>query len=86
MSRHMRRTTVRLEESLVAQAKREAERRGVTLTALLAEGLRLVLAGGAAVPGRPRVVLPVSGALGGTWPGIDLDSNAALLDRMEGRR
>lgn len=37
------RTTVRLEESLMSQARREAARRGITLTALIEQGLRLVL-------------------------------------------
>ena len=43
MSRHMR-TTVRLDDALLEQAKREAARRGETVTALIERGLRLVLA------------------------------------------
>jgi predicted DNA-binding ribbon-helix-helix protein len=38
MSRHMR-TTVRLSEGLMNQAKREAERRQETVTALIEQGL-----------------------------------------------
>jgi hypothetical protein len=79
------RTTVRLEESLLAQAKREAARRGTTVTALIEQGLRLVLARPGKVEERPWVRLPVSRASGGTLPGVDLNDSAALLDRMEGR-
>jgi hypothetical protein len=37
------RTTVRLEDGLLKQAKREAERRATTLTALIEQGLRLAI-------------------------------------------
>ena len=84
MSRHMR-TTVRLDNDLLEQAKREARRRGKTFTALLEQGLRLVLAQRQASPRRERVVLPVSRAGGGMLPGVDLNDSAALLDIMEGR-
>jgi len=82
------RTTVRLDDALLDLARREGRRRGVTLTSLIAEGLRLVLARGAgSAPGarRPRVTLPYSRQGGGTRPGIDLDDSAALLDAMEER-
>jgi hypothetical protein len=82
MSRHMR-TTVRLEDALINQAKREADRRGETLTALIEQGLRLVLAQSRENPARERVKLPVSDAGGGVLPGVDLDDSAALLDWME---
>ena len=84
MSRHMR-TTVRLDDGLLSQAKREAARRGRTLTSLLEQGLRLVLAQTPSRSRRPRVKLPVCRAGGGLLPGVDLDDSAALLDRMEGR-
>jgi hypothetical protein len=84
MSGHMR-TTVRLDDALLVQARREAKRRGQTLTTLMAEGLRLVLAKGTAPPRRRPVVLPVCRAGGGTVPGVDLDDSAALLDIMGGR-
>jgi len=85
MSRHMR-TTVRLDDALLDQAQREARRRGQTLTALMAEGLRLVLAKGTAPPKRHPAALPVCKAGGGTVPAVDLDDSAALLDIMEERR
>jgi hypothetical protein len=84
MLRHMR-TTVRLEEALLTQAKDEAARRGTTLTALIEHGLRLVLARPGKAAERPWVRVPVSRAGGGTLPGVDLDDSAALLDRLEGR-
>lgn len=82
MSRHMR-TTVRLDEALLARAHAEAHRRGVTLTSLIEEGLRLVLRKPMRRDERPRVELPVSRAGGGTLPGVDLADSASLLDRME---
>jgi hypothetical protein len=81
------RTTVRLDDALLEQAKREASRRRATLTALIEQGLRLVLAQSrSARERRRRVVLPVSRAAGGVLPGIDLNDSAALLDVMEKRR
>jgi hypothetical protein len=77
------RTTVRLEDALISQAKREAERRGETLTALIEQGLRLVLAQSRSRHQRERVKLPVSESGGGILPGIDLNDSAALLDIME---
>jgi hypothetical protein len=85
MSRHMR-TTIRLDDALLDRARREAERRGETLTSLIERGLRLVLAGPQQRPQRRRVELPVCREGGGTLPGVDLDDGAALLDVVEGRR
>lgn len=70
----------------MTQAKGEAERRGETLTALIEQGLRLVLAQSRTERQRERIKLPVSEAGGGVLPGIDLNDSAALLDWMEGRR
>jgi hypothetical protein len=85
MSRHMR-TTVRLDDSLLDQAKREAARRRETLTALIEQGLRLVLAQSRRAPKRKRVILPVCRAGGGLLPGVDLNDSSALLDILENRR
>lgn len=85
MSRHMR-TTVRLDDRLLERAKREAARRGETLTSLIEKGLRLVLAGPARREERRRLDVPLCRAGGGTLPGVDLDDGATLLDVMEGRR
>jgi hypothetical protein len=80
------RTTVRLDESLLERAKREASRRGETLTSLIERGLRLVLANPEKRPRGRRVEIPVCREGGGTLPGVDLDDSAALLDIVEGRR
>jgi ribosomal protein L14 len=80
------RTTVRLDEALLERAKREARRRGETLTSLIERGLRLVLANPEKRPRGRRVEIPVCREGGGTLPGVDLDDSAALLDIVEGRR
>jgi hypothetical protein len=79
------RTTVRLNEKLLERAKKEAVRRGATLTALIEEGLQLVLRRPKERPERLPVRLPECRAGGGTQPGVDLNDSAALLDRMEER-
>jgi hypothetical protein len=73
----MRRTTVRLDDALLDQVKREA--------ALIEQGLRLVLAERPRRR-RARYVLPVSPQAGGMLPGVDLNDSADLLDILEGRK
>jgi hypothetical protein len=80
------RTTVRLDNALLERAKREAARRGETLTSLIERGLRLVLASPHKRSERHRVEIPVCRAGGGTLPGVDLNDSAALLDIVERRR
>ena len=78
------RTTVRLPEDLIKRAKRKAAAEGRTLTALIEEGLRLVV-----FPKRKekakRVLPPDSDATGGPLPGIDISNSAALqeMDDLE---
>jgi hypothetical protein len=79
------RTTVRLDEGLLEQARREAARRGVTLTSLIEQGLRLALRRPRAPTRTDRVRLPVSRATGGVIPGVDLNDTADLLDRLDDR-
>ena len=79
------RTTVRLSEALLEQARKEAARRGTTLTALIEQGLRMVIAKRPSAANRPRVKLPRCSAGGGVLPGVDLNDSAALLDRMDER-
>ena len=79
------RTTIRLDDSLLQQAKREAARRGITLTGLIEQGLRLVLVRPSRPGERPWVTIPVSSARDGTLPGVDLNDSAALLELMEVR-
>ena len=88
MSRHMSpaaaRTTVRLDGALLDHAKVEAQRRGLTLTALIEEGLRLAMAR-TPVSTKLHIEIPVCRMGGGTLPGVDLSDSAALLDLMEER-
>lgn len=79
------RTTVRLGETLLGRAKREAARRGITLTALIEQGLRLAIARPAQVRRAVRVTLPVCRRGGGVLPGVDLDDSAGLIERMDQR-
>jgi hypothetical protein len=74
------RTTVRLPGDLVRRAKRKALAEGRSLTALIEEGLRRVLADRPAAARSERVAPPVSSARGGLAPGISLDDSAALQD------
>ena len=79
------RTTVRLEERLLTEAKAQAARENRTLTALIEEGLRLAISK-PKTPARRKIVdLPVSRGGGGTMPGVDLANSAGLLDLLEGR-
>ena len=76
------RTTIRLPDPLLREAKREATKCGMTLTAIIEESLRARLARTAAGP-RTRVRLTTTGR-GGLLPGVDLDDTASLLDVMDG--
>jgi len=78
------RTTVRLPQPLLIRAKRKAAAEGRTLTALIEEGLHLVLAQRRTPRSKP-ILPPVSTATGGPMPGIDLDDFSALqeLDDLE---
>ena len=77
------RTTVRLDDQLLTDAKEHAARTGRTLTALLEDALRALLA----LENRPKEPrsrkLPTYGE-GGLQPGVDLDNSADLLDLMDG--
>jgi hypothetical protein len=80
------RTTIRLDEKLLREAKRLAAESGTTLTALIEESLRERIARKrAGTRARPAVRLHAVGK-GGVRPGVDLDDSASLIDHMEGRR
>jgi hypothetical protein len=76
------RTTIRLEDSLLAEAKKFAAEKGSTLTAVIENALRQSFAHQGRAQKRGKVHLPTSGK-GGLRPGVDLDDSAALLDLME---
>ena len=79
------RTTIRLDDDLLARAKAHAARTGRTLTALIEDALRAALARGTTTPRGRRLSLPTHGS-GGVQPGVDLDDSAGLLDLMDGGR
>jgi hypothetical protein len=74
------RTTVRLPEDLVRRAKRKAAAEGRTLTSLIEDGLRLVVAQRGKPQKRVRTAIPVSKATGGPMPGIDISDSAAIQE------
>lgn len=78
------RTTVRLPEDLIRRAKRKAAAEGRTLTALIEEGLRLVVFKPKATK-TERVMPRVSKAKGGLRAGVDLTSYSAIqeMDDLE---
>jgi len=78
------RTTIRLNEHLLQQAKRVAASRGTTLTAVIEDSLRAAFARRTATRRRRRFKFPVFKG-NGLRPGIDLDNSASLLDLMEDR-
>jgi hypothetical protein len=78
------RTTIRLSDDLLRKARKKAAEEGRTVTSLVEEGLKIVLAESKPRK-RARVRLPISKATGGTLPGIDLNRSSDLEDRMEAR-
>jgi len=75
------RTTVRLNDELLREAKRAAAESGHTLTALIEEALRERLARRTRGPKREWIELPTEP--GGPQAGVDIDNSAGLLDLME---
>jgi hypothetical protein len=76
------RTTVRLDDALVKQAKIRAAEQGITFTQLIDESLRERLAARSAEKGSKPLELPAFGA-GGLRPGVDLSDSRATRDLMD---
>jgi hypothetical protein len=76
------RTTIRLDDHVLAQAKELGARTGRTLTAVIEDALRESFARGRPSGRPPRPKLPTFGGRG-PRPGVDLDDTAWLLDVME---
>jgi hypothetical protein len=74
------RTTVRLPADLLNRAKRKAAAEGRTLTSLIEDGLRLVIAENRKAAKGKRLPPPVSTATGGPMPGIDITDFSALQE------
>ena len=76
------RTTIRLDEQLLTETKRLAVQTGRSMTAVIEDALREVLARQNQLAERPPIYLTtVDGD--GLQPGVDLDDSAVLLDLME---
>jgi hypothetical protein len=76
------RTTIQLDDDLLAEVKLLAARSGKTLTSVIEDALRETLSRQKQVTERKRVRLTtVSGR--GPQPGVDLDDAAGLLSNME---
>jgi hypothetical protein len=74
------RTTVRLPEDLVKRAKRKAANEGRTLTSLIEDGLRRVLAEKQPEVRNEHILPRVSIATGGLISGTDISDSAALQE------
>ena len=76
------RTTVKIDDRLLVEAKTRAAMSGRTLNEIVEDALREAFARRDG-PGR-HVELPVFRSVR-LMPGVDLDDSAALLDLMDGR-
>jgi Arc/MetJ family transcription regulator len=76
------RTTIRLDDQLLAQAKRVAHDTGRTLSAVIEDALRAALAQRQTAPHRAEGRLPTFKG-DGLLPGVDLDDSGSLLELME---
>jgi hypothetical protein len=76
------RTTIRLDDRLLADAKKLAIDTGRTFTEVVEDALRLALSQRSQKPSRKPFKLHTCGG-GGLQPGVDLSNNAALADLMD---
>jgi hypothetical protein len=79
------RTTIRLDDQLLAAAKQAAARSGRTLTAVIEDALRQALAEAKRSKRTAPERLPTFRGEG-LQPGVDLDDTAALLGLMDETR
>ena len=76
------RTTIRIDDQLLAEIKQLSAQTGQTLTSIIEDALRQMLARRQQIGERPPVkLITVSG--NGLQPGVDLDDSAALLELMD---
>lgn len=78
------RTTVGIDDHILAAAKQEARRRGMTLGGLVEAALGRELARRGEMGTRPAV--PVFRGGQGLRPGIDVTSNRAILEALDDDR
>lgn len=75
------RTTVAIDDELLAAAKRRARERGTSLGSVIEDALRRALL--SSPDDRPAPALPVYRGGTGPRPGVDLTSNAALAELLD---
>jgi hypothetical protein len=75
-------TTLDLNDQLLADAKVLAAQQRTSLTRLIEEGLQLRLRAQASARGRSRAKLPVFKGGGGLVAGVDALSNKAMLEAL----
>lgn len=75
------RTTISIDDHLLAEAKRQAITRGTTLGAVVEDALRVSLASGSKRQDEPFHLTTVGGA--GLRPGVDINDSAGLVELME---
>ncbi len=76
------RTTVQLDDDLLARAKQFAAKTGRTLTAVIEDALRAALTPNQKKRDKKSIELPTYGR-DGVLPGVDLDDSASLLAVMD---
>jgi Ribbon-helix-helix protein, copG family len=76
------RTTLQIDDQLMKAAKKAAAESGRTLTSIIEDALRLALFNGKNGTESKPFRLPVF-SMGPPLPGVNLDSNAELLELME---
>ncbi len=76
------RTTIRMDDELLRRAKEHAARTGTTLTRVIEDAVRQLLARRRVNQVREPVRLPTFCGEG-LLPGIDLDDTAALVELMD---
>lgn len=76
------RTTIRLDDQLLSEAKQLAARTNRTLTAVIEDALRLALSDKRETEKHAPFRLPTFRG-DGVLPGVDLDDSAGLVDLME---
>lgn len=76
------RTTIKIDDRLLVEAKTRAALTGRTLNQVVEDALRQAFARRGASEARPTLPVFREGRLA---PGVDLDDSASLLDLMDGR-
>ena len=76
-------TTLDIQDNLLATAKAAAAVQRITLTRLIEEGLAMRLAAADKKPTSRRILLPVMKGKGGMRLGIDPSSNRSMLQAMD---